>query len=92
MKQITCILTMVILLVFATTAIAGEVFTYEASKGTVTFQHDAHKERLGGDCSKCHEGTPGKFEVNKKVAHTDLCKKCHKAMNGPTRCYDCHKK
>ena len=92
MKEITCTLLMVFLLAFASAAVANDVYTYEASKGTVTFQHEAHKERVGGDCSKCHKGTPGKFEVTKKVAHTELCKKCHKAMNGPTRCNDCHKK
>ena len=92
MFRLIMIFATLIFLGTATTVIAADVYTYEASKGTVTFNHKAHQARVNGDCSKCHEGTPAKFEVNKEVAHKTLCKKCHKAMNGPTRCNDCHKK
>ncbi|MDH4008050.1 MAG: cytochrome C, partial [Desulfuromonadales bacterium] len=44
-----------------------------------------------GDCAKCHEGEPAKIAVDKDFAHT-TCKGCHKEMNGPTKCNDCHKK
>ena len=72
-------------------AIAADSYTYDNKKGTVTFNHKAHQDKLGGDCSKCHEGEPAKIEVNKDFAHA-TCKGCHKDMNGPTKCNDCHKK
>ncbi|MFA5517243.1 MAG: cytochrome c3 family protein [Desulfuromonadales bacterium] len=75
----------------ASTAFAADVVTYEAKNGTVTFDHKVHQERAGGDCAKCHEGTPGKFEVSKDFAHK-TCKGCHAEMNGPTKCGGCHKK
>ena len=68
----------------------AEVITFENSKGTVTFQHKAHQERLG-DCAKCHEGTPAKFEVTKDYGHK-TCKACHKKTAGPTKCSACHVK
>ena len=69
----------------------AEVMTFENSKGTITFQHKVHQDRLSGDCSKCHEGTPDKFEVNKDYGHK-TCKACHKDMGGPTKCSACHVK
>ena len=73
-----------------TLAYAADVVTYESKKGNVTFNHKAHSEKM--DCSKCHEGEPAKIAVDKKGAHKDTCKSCHKEMGGPTKCNDCHKK
>ena len=79
----------------ASLAIAAgqEVVTYENKKGTITFQHKKHQEVLGGDCSKCHEGTPAKIAVDKDFGHK-TCKACHKEMGGnaPTKCNGCHVK
>lgn len=74
-------------------AVAADSYTYENSKGNITFNHKAHQERLKGDCAKCHGDTtpPAKIEVNKDFGH-NTCKACHKEMNGPTKCNDCHKK
>ena len=68
----------------------ADVVTYENKKGTVTFNHKAHQEKLD-DCAKCHEGEPVKIEVNKVYGHKS-CKSCHKEMNGPTKCNECHVK
>lgn len=73
-----------------TLAYAADIVTYENKKGTVTFNHKAHGEKM--DCSKCHEGTPAKIAIDKAAAHGDACKSCHKAEGGPTKCNDCHKK
>ena len=81
---------MMLAFVAANVAIAADVVVYENSKGNITFNHKAHQDKLG-DCAKCHEGTPAKIEVSKDLAHKELCKDCHKAMNGPTKCNDCHK-
>jgi len=83
---------MMLLIAFASAgvAIAADTVVYDASKGNVTFNHKAHAEKLG-DCSKCHEGEPAKIAVDKDFAHK-TCKGCHKEMNGPTKCNDCHKK
>ncbi len=69
---------------------APETVVYENSKGNVTFTHAAHGEQFG--CDKCHEGEPAMIEIDKKAAHGDTCKGCHKAEGGPTKCNDCHKK
>ena len=89
MKKLVIML-MLLAFVGANVAIAADVVTYENSKGNVTFDHKAHQEKVG-DCAKCHEGTPAKIEVDKSYAHK-TCKSCHKEMNGPTKCNDCHKK
>ena len=89
MKKLV-IMMMLLAFVGVNVAIAADVYTYENSKGTVTFDHKAHHDKLG-DCAKCHQGEPAKIEVNKDGAHGDLCKNCHKEMNGPTKCNDCHK-
>lgn len=73
-----------------TLAYAADSVTYENSKGTVTFNHKAHSDKM--DCAKCHEGTPAKITVDKNAAHGAVCKDCHKAEGGPTKCNDCHKK
>jgi hypothetical protein len=67
-----------------------DTITLEAKNGNVTFNHKAHSEKM--ECKACHEGEPGKFELDKDKAHK-LCKGCHqeKAM-GPTKCNECHKK
>lgn len=79
------------LVAFAATAVcAADVVTYENKKGSVTFDHKMHSDKLG--CDACHEGTPGKIEIDKKAAHGDGCKDCHKDQGGPTKCNDCHKK
>ena len=81
----------VMLVAFAfTVAYAAEIVTYESKKGTVTFDHKVHGEKM--DCTACHEGTPAKIAIDKKAAHGDACKSCHKAKGGPTKCNDCHKK
>ena len=89
MKKLV-IMMMLLAFVGANVAIAADVVTYENAKGNITFNHKAHQEKLG-DCAKCHEGTPAKIAVNKDFGHT-TCKGCHKEMNGPTKCNDCHKK
>ena len=94
MKKLV-IMMMLLTFVGATIAVAAntgpEVMTFENKKGTITFQHKAHQERLDGDCAKCHEGTPAKFEVDKNFGHK-TCKACHKKMSGPTKCNECHAK
>ncbi len=79
------------ILTAAVPVLASEVFEFKAKNGTVTFDHTAHQQRLNGDCAKCHQGTPGKIGINRDVAH-DMCTNCHREMNGPTRCNDCHKR
>ncbi|TLM62984.1 MAG: cytochrome C [Deltaproteobacteria bacterium] len=90
MKKMIVML-MVLVFVGVGAAIAGDVVTYEASQGKVTFDHKGHQDKLK-DCAKCHQGKPAKIDVTKDVAHKDLCKKCHQEMGGPTKCGDCHKK
>lgn len=89
------VLTMLLAFVGVGVAFAAgqDVVTYENKKGTITFQHKAHQERLGGDCAKCHEGTPAKIAVDKDFGH-NTCKACHKEMGGnaPTKCNGCHQK
>ena len=81
----------VMLVAFAfTLAHAADTVTYDSKKGAVTFDHKTHSEAM--ECTACHEGTPAKIEVDKKAAHGDTCKGCHKKEAGPTKCNDCHKK
>jgi len=81
----------IMLVAFAFTAVyAADMVTYENKKGTVTFDHKTHSEKM--ECTACHEGTPAKIEIDKKAAHGDSCKGCHKKESGPTKCNDCHKK
>ncbi|BCR03831.1 c-type cytochrome [Desulfuromonas versatilis] len=75
----------------AAPAIAADTYTY-TGKGTVTFNHKAHGEKLG--CEKCHEGEPKKIEIKDKDTGHATCLDCHKAMKdqgAPTKCNDCHK-
>lgn len=67
--------------------------SYEASMGTVTFNHAEHAGQL--DCSQCHTtDPPQKIVIDKEIAHNQLCKVCHKESGGdaPTGCTGCHKK
>jgi len=89
-KKKLVIIMMLLAFVGVNVAIAADSYTYDNKKGTVTFNHKAHQDALG-DCAKCHEGEPAKIAVDKDFAHT-TCKGCHKEMNGPTKCNDCHKK
>lgn len=73
-----------------TLSFAADSVTYENSKGTVTFNHMAHSEKM--ECTACHEGVPAKITIDKEAAHSVACKDCHKVQNGPTKCNDCHKK
>ncbi|MDY0189507.1 MAG: cytochrome C [Desulfuromonas sp.] len=77
----------------ATTAMAGDVVTYECKKGNVTFDHAMHGEKVVDSCKNaaCHgDATPAKIAVDKNTAHNALCKNCHKTNAGPTKCNDCH--
>ena len=84
------LIAMLLAFVSVNVAFAADVVTYENKKGTVTFNHKAHQDKLG-DCAKCHEGTPAKIAVDKDFGHKTR-KACHSEMNGPTKCNDCHKK
>jgi len=90
MKKLVLIM-MLLAFVAVNVAVAADVVVYENSKGNITFDHNAHQEKLAGDCAKCHEGEPAKIEVDKDFGHK-TCKACHKEMNGPTKCNACHKK
>ena len=73
-----------------------QVFTFTNKKGTVTFQHTAHQNRLGGaeSCASCHPAFEQKYNDNvlvMKIAHV-TCKACHEEREvGPQDCTDCHK-
>ncbi|OHB25625.1 MAG: cytochrome C [Desulfuromonadaceae bacterium GWC2_58_13] len=73
----------------AAPALAADTVVMQAKNGNVTFNHKAHADKLG--CEACHQGEPAMIELNKDSAHA-LCKECHKAQSGPTKCGDCHKK
>lgn len=73
----------------ATSALAADTIVFPAKNGNVTFNHKMHSEKF--ECKACHEGTPGKFKIDKTVAHK-LCKDCHKEKGVPTKCSSCHKK
>ncbi|MFA7536831.1 MAG: cytochrome c3 family protein [Desulfuromonadales bacterium] len=69
---------------------APDSVTLEAKNGNVTFNHKVHSEAM--ECSVCHQGEPGKMELDKNAAH-NLCKGCHQDKGaGPTKCGECHKK
>jgi len=74
------------------TVTAPGVVTYEASQGTVTFNHAGHLARLA--CADCHAtDPPQKITLGKDAAHA-LCRGCHRESGGnaPTACSGCHKK
>ncbi len=69
---------------------APETVTLNAKNGNVTFNHKEHSAKM--ECSTCHQGEPGKMELDKDAAHK-LCKGCHQDKGaGPTKCGECHKK
>ncbi|MEA3465343.1 MAG: cytochrome c3 family protein [Thermodesulfobacteriota bacterium] len=78
----------------ASTALAADVVTYPSGrKGPVTFDHKAHSGFVENGCKNaaCHgNAAPAKIAVDKKTAHKDLCKTCHKSNDGPTKCSGCH--
>jgi len=72
----------------------------DAKMGTVTLDHTKHsgmtdcktchhKGVEAGKCSACHDG---KAAPKAKDAFHKVCKDCHKAKNGPTKCKECHVK
>lgn len=80
--------------VAAAPAIAADVVTY-TQKGTITFDHAGHGEKLG--CAACHEGEPAQIAIVDKKSGHDLCLACHKTMSkdgaaAPTKCGECHVK
>jgi len=90
MKRLVATLLVVAFLAVGTLAVASDTITLESKKGNVTFNHKAHGEAQG--CAACHEGEPGKLELDMKTGHA-LCKDCHTQKGaGPTKCNDCHKK
>lgn len=74
-----------------TVAYAADVVTYDNKKGSVTFNHKEHADKLGS-CDACHEGEPAAIAIDKDSAHGAACKDCHKEKGGPTKCNDCHVK
>jgi len=74
----------------------------EASMGAVAFPHAAHQTTVpecttchhkgveAGTCSSCH-GVDAAAPKAKDAFHK-LCKDCHKAQGGPSKCKECHVK
>ena len=94
MKKLFVILMLLAFATSATLAIAADSYTYneKGKQGKVSFNHKAHADKVK-DCAKCHgKEKPAKIAIDKDKAHGAACKDCHKAMNGPTKCGDCHKK
>jgi len=91
MKKLFVVLMLLAFATSATLAIAADSVTYAGGKqGKVVFNHKGHSDKM--KCDACHQGTPAKIAVNKDVAHKAVCKECHAAKGGPTKCGDCHKK
>jgi len=63
-----------------------DTILFEASNGSVTFDHKKHYERVGGDCSVCH---PKVFPQSR--APLNYKKASHRASEGSlTSCAHCH--
>ncbi len=90
MKKMFVLLMLVAFMAAATLAVAADVVTYENKQGKVTFNHKAHADKM--KCDACHQGAPAKIAVSKDTAHKAVCKECHAAKGGPTKCNECHKK
>ncbi len=89
MKKI--VIALMLITFVAAVSYAADSVTYDGGKkGAVTFNHKAHTEKF--ECSKCHEGTPAKIAVDGKDQGHAVCKDCHKAEGGPTKCGECHTK
>jgi hypothetical protein len=81
----------IMLVAFAfTVAYAADTVTYENKKGTVTFDHKTHGEKM--DCAACFYGEPPKIDIEMVVAMVESFIGCKKKKSGPTKCNDCHKK
>jgi hypothetical protein len=63
----------------------------EAAKKPALFPHKAHQDR-GVECKTCHESSNYAKGAWTKDAGHGLCKDCHKAEGGPTKCGTCHPK
>ncbi|PLX93601.1 MAG: cytochrome C [Desulfuromonas sp.] len=79
-----------------TSALAAESYQY-TGKGTVTFNHKMHGEKM--DCSSCHTTQPPqKIAITNKQQGHALCLDCHKSEQkkgntaAPKSCNQCHKK
>ena len=105
MKRIVVLIVMLAVVGLAANVIAnsGPVeVVFETSKGNVTYKHAEHTKRgaecqachhqgvLSGTCRRCHDGK-GDAPAFKQAAHK-LCKGCHQASGGPTKCGGCHVK
>lgn len=70
-------------------AAPADIIILENKFGRVTLTHAFHGETYG--CTPCHgDATPGPFELTKDLAHSTMCKDCHKSSGGPTGCTECH--
>ncbi len=70
-------------------AAPAEIIVLENNFGSVTLTHAFHGKTYG--CTTCHGvSTPGPFELTKDLAHSTMCKDCHKSSGGPTGCTECH--
>jgi primosomal protein N' len=90
MKKLFVVLMLLAFATSATLAIAADSVSYDGKQGKVTFDHKGHSAKM--KCDACHKGAPAKIAVDKDSAHGAVCKDCHKAKGGPTKCGDCHKK
>lgn len=84
------IVAMMLVAFTVTLGYAIDVVTYDSKKGSVTFDHKGHADKLA--CTDCHEGEPAKIAIDKDAAHGASCKDCHAKTSGPTKCNDCHTK
>ena len=89
MKKLVIVLMLITFV--AAVAYAADTVTYDGGKkGAVTFDHKGHSAKF--ECAKCHEGEPAKIAVEGKKTGHAVCKDCHKANKGPTKCGECHVK
>ena len=84
------IVAMMLVAFTVTLGYAVDVVTYDSKKGSVTFDHKGHADKM--ECAACHEGEPAKIAIDKDAAHGASCKGCHTDKGGPTKCNDCHTK
>jgi len=90
------VVTVLLTLLLTQPVFAGELATnfkkaYTGSNGTVTFNHQAHADRLK-DCAFCHNGLKSfGGTVNEAFGHK-FCLACHQTReNAPVDCQACHK-
>lgn len=93
--------------VFAVENKGADQIKISATKGTVSFPHHEHQNKLG-DCQLCHnlypqvKGSIDQMKVEGKLQSKDVmnkqCLKCHRDYkkadkpSGPVSCSECHKK